>query len=548
MTIAAGIRPHHEAGSARPRLRWQPVALVAGILALFVVLPGLGFTSLMTGPGQLEFRLSPTQWNTLSEMARLLGGVALVAGSIGLTCAWLVSLYEFPLRRVLEIGLILPLAFPTYLAAFVAVDLLDFFGPVQTFYRFLIGAKTMADYRFFDIRTLSGAVVVLGLVLSPYVYLGCRIVFLRSGRNIIDAARLLGARGPRLFWRVGLPIAIPALVTGLVLVSLETLNDIGATEFLGVSSFSVAIRDYWLNRGDLAGAIRLSAILLVLVGFLLFVTRRLDGRKQGMAGRGPARPSRILLTGWRAGLAGLATALPVILGFLLPCGFLLWRAVQYATKQAFDLDLLRAAASSLTLGLVVSLAVVGLGALMTIGLRIAPAFRSSGRLATLGYAVPGTVLVLSIFPVMRWADIASGHLGLTLALSGTLAGITFALVVRFLGIAVTQSGLALDRLPRSIDWVARLHGMSDFKLAWRVHVPAMVPGLLMAATLVFIDTVKELPATLLMRPLNFDTLATRAYAQASAGVFEHAAIESLAILSLSGLAALILIRDRPRDR
>jgi iron(III) transport system permease protein len=160
-------------------------------------------------------------------MTLLLAGVGLVAGSIGLLSAWLVSIYDFPFRKWLEIGLVLPLAFPTYLAAFVAVDLLDFFGPFQSAYRAVTGARTMADYRFPDIRTLGGAVIVLGLVLSPYVYLGCRIVFSRSGRSIIDAARLLGAHGPRLFFRVGLPIAGPALLTGIVLVSLETLNDVG---------------------------------------------------------------------------------------------------------------------------------------------------------------------------------------------------------------------------------------------------------------------------------------------------------------------------------
>lgn len=541
MSTASSL-PLREAGPARPRLRWQPMALVIGLLVVFVGLPGLGFSSLMTGAAMTGTGLSPTQWHTVKEMTRLLLGVGLVAGSIGLITAWLVSIYDFPLRRWLEIGLVLPLAFPTYLAAFVAVDLLDFFGPVQSAYRALTGARTMAEYRFPDIRTLGGAIVVLGLVLSPYVYLGCRIVFSRSGRSIIDAARLLGAHGPRLFFRVGLPVAVPALVTGLVLVSLETLNDIGATEFLGVSSFSVAIRDYWLNRSDLPGAVRLAALLLVMVGFLLFLTRKQDGRRQPAAARGATRPTRIRLRRTPGLLAMLAAGLPVLLGFLLPTGFLIWRSIQYAAQQRVDAELFRAGLSSLVLGIAVAGAVVLVGAMVTIGIRIVPRLRNAGRLSTLGYAVPGTVLVLSIFPVMRWADQLASAAGLSLALSGTLAGITFALVVRFLGIGVTQSMLALDRLPRSIDWVARIHGMSDFRLAWRVHLPAMAPGLLMAAMLVFIDTVKELPATLLMRPLNFETLATRAYAQASAGVFEHAALESLAILALSGLAALILIR------
>jgi iron(III) transport system permease protein len=542
MNIAISPPPMREVGPARPRFRWLPIVLVIGLLVILVALPGIGFSSLLTGVTAGTLRVTETQWSIVREMTLLLAGVGLVAGSIGLLSAWLVSIYDFPFRKWLEIGLVLPLAFPTYLAAFVAVDLLDFFGPFQSAYRAVTGARTMADYRFPDIRTLGGAVIVLGLVLSPYVYLGCRIVFSRSGRSIIDAARLLGAHGPRLFFRVGLPIAGPALLTGIVLVSLETLNDIGATEFLGVSSFSVAIRDYWLNRSDLPGAARLAALLLVVVGFLLFLTRHQDGRRHVMASRGQPRPSRIPLSRAPRLLACMATALPVILGFVLPAGFLVWRAIQYAGQQRVDADLLQAALSSLLLGIAVSLVVIAAGSILTIGIRIVPRLRTLGRTATLGYAVPGTVLVLSIFPIMRWADQASGFMGMSTAVSGTMVGITFALVVRFLGIGVTQSMLSLDRLPRSIDWVARLHGMSDIKLAWRVHIPAMAPGLLMAATLVFIDTIKELPATLLMRPLNFETLATRAYAQASAGVFEHAALESLAILTLSGFAALILIR------
>lgn len=535
-------QPRLEAGMAKPRVRWQPAALVLGLLAVLVLLPASGFFSLMSGATAGAFRLSPTQWHTIKEMTQLLIGVALISGSIGLISAWLVSIYEFPLRRWIEIGLVLPLALPTYLAAFVAVDLLDFFGPVQTAYRAVIGAKTMADYRFFDIRSLSGAAVVLGLVLAPYVYLGCRIVFLQSGRSIIEAARLLGARGGKLFFRVGLPVAVPAMVAGIVLVSLETLNDIGATEFLGVSSFSVAIRDFWLNRGDLAGAVRLAAMLLLVVAGLLFLTRHLDGRQLRIPSRGAARPTRIQVSARQGWVLTVLTGLPVLLGFVLPTGFLLWRAVQYAAQQRFDAGLVQAALSSLILGVAVAGVALVAGALITIGLRIVPRLRSTSRIASFGYAIPGTVLVLSIFPVMRWSDQMLGAVGIGLAVSGTLAGIVFALVVRFLGIGVSQTGLALDRLPRSIDWVARIHGMSDFKLAWRVHLPAMAPGLLIAAILIFIDTVKELPATLLMRPLNFETLATRAYAQASAGVFEHAALESLLILALSGLAALMLIR------
>ncbi len=538
---AARMEMRTGAAAARPRLRVFPWIAALLVLAVFVLAPVLGFLGLMTGGIAAPLVVSPAQWAAIRETGLLIGGVIVLAGSMGLITAWFVAIYEFPLRRLVEIALVLPLAFPTYLAAFVAVDLLDFFGPVQTLWRSLIGAKTFADYRFFDMKTLPGAIVVLALVLFPYVYVSCRLIFSQGGRNIIDAARILGARGVSLFLRIGVPLAAPALVAGLVLVVLETINDIGATEHLGISSFSVVIRDLWLNRGDLAGATRLAGLLMLVVGVLLWA-----GRDRAPSGRATARnsvkPRRIRLTGFAAWFALVITVMPVVLGFVIPTGFLLWRAMLYAHRQSFDPAFLSAALSSLLLAASVSLAVMVLGAILSIAIRIAPRLSPAARISAFGYAIPGTVLVLAVFPVLRIADDALASLGLSWSIAGTFAAIVFALVIRFIGIGVGQAGLALARLPRSIDWVARVHGMNDLKLALRVHFPAMMPGLMLGGALVFIDTVKELPATLLMRPLNFETLATRAYAEASAGTFEHAALDSLAILALSGLAALLLVR------
>jgi iron(III) transport system permease protein len=528
--------------SWRRRFRPLPWLVAGGIVGVFSLAPALGFLSLMQGGTLLEvLRFSPVQWAAIRETSALLAGVVLLAGSMGLVSAWLVAVHDFPLRRLVEIGLVLPLAFPTYLAAYVAVDLMDFFGPVQTLYRALLGAKTLHDYRFFDMRTLPGAIIVMALVLFPYVYVSCRLVFWHGGRNIIDAARLLGVKGWRLFMKVGIPVAAPALGAGLVLVVLETVNDIGATQHLGVSSFSVVISDLWLNRGDLPGAARLAGILIALVAVALLLARP-RGAGSTSRSRGATQPRRIRLTGRAGMLACLATALPVLLGFIVPVAFLVWRAVQYAGAQALEPDFLHAAGNSLGFALAVSLAVMVLGALLTIAIRIAPDLSPTARIAAIGYAIPGTVLVLSIFPVLRATDAAFQAAGMPVLISGTVLALGFALVVRFIGIGAGQARLALGRLPESIDWVARIHGMKDSRLALRVYLPAMAPGLMLGGTLVFIDTVKELPATLLLRPLNFETLATRAYAQASAGTFEHAALESLMILAMSGMAALLLIR------
>lgn len=534
----------HQTGvaAARPRLRVFPWGAAALVLAFFVIAPAAGFLSLMHGSmlaAPLGF--SPFQLNAIRETGLLLAGVIVLAGSMGLVTAWLVAVYDFPFRRVIEIALVLPLAFPTYLAAFVAVDLFDFFGPVQTFWRTLIGAKTFADYRFFEMRSLPGAIVVIALVLFPYVYVSCRMVFAHGGRNIIDAARMLGARGFSLFFRIGLPLALPALTAGLVLVVLETINDIGATEHLGISSFSVVIRDLWLNRGDLPAAARMAALLMVVVVLLLVLDRR-PARARVSPTRTTAAPRAIRLSGFTSWLVTLVTGMPVVLGFGAPTAFLIWRAGQYAEKQAFDPAFFSAALSSLSLAVSVSVAVMAFGAVLTIAIRILPRLTPANRLAAFGYAVPGTVLVLAMFPVLRASDDLIAMTGLSWAISGTFAAVVFTLVVRFIGIGAGQAALALGRLPQSIDWVARVHGMRDFRLALEVHLPAMLPGLKLGGILVFIDTIKELPATLLLRPLNFETLATRAYAEASAGTFEHAALDSLAIIVLSGLAALILTR------
>jgi iron(III) transport system permease protein len=529
---------------ARPRPRLGAGFAAGALLLVLAGLPALGFLSLMGGDALTRaLVLTPFQLNAIRETGLLLAGVGLLAGSMGLVSAWLVAIYAFPGRRVLDVALVLPLAFPTYLAAFVAVDLFDFFGPVQTLWRALVGAGPLGANRFLEMRSLPGAVGVLALVLFPYVYVSCRLLFAHGGRNVIDAARLLGARGFGLFFRIGLPLARPALTAGLVLVALETINDIGASEHLGVSSLSVVIRDLWLNRGDLPAAARMAGVLILVVTLVMLAHRPEAARRHGTA-RPAARPRPVQLRGPAAWAASFFAGMPVLLGFVLPAGFLLWRAVGYAGRQAPIAEFASAALSTLMLALLVALIVMVAGAMLAIAIRIAPGLAPAGKVAALGYAIPGTVLVLSVFPVLRAADDALAAAGLTLALSGSLAGLVYALSARFAGIGAGQAGLALRRLPPGIDWVARVHGMNDLRLALTVHLPAMRPGLLLGGTLVFIDTVKELPATLLMRPLNLETLATRAYAEASAGTFEHAAIESLAILVLGGCAALMLVRNR----
>ncbi|MCU0819571.1 MAG: iron ABC transporter permease [Beijerinckiaceae bacterium] len=527
-------------------LKRHGILLVAAglVLAVLVVAPGLGLLWRIAEPvAGNPFALSATQMHAVRETAMLMAGVALFTGVIGVSTAWLVSVHEFPGRCWLEIGLVLPLAFPTYLAAYVAVDLFDFFGPVQSAMRAIIGPKPGGGPWLPDLRSLPGAVVILGLVLLPYVYIPCRILYSRTGRNVIEAARLLGANGASLFFRVGLPIAKPALLAGGVLALLETLNDIGAVEYLGVSSLSAVIRDLWLNRNDLAGAARLAGLMVLLVAALLLIDPRArTGRTERQAKDNSNEPRRVRLRGVFAFAATAFCALPVLFGFLFPALHLLTRAFVYLGSQRVDAELFHAILSTMTLGLSVSLFVVAAGALIAIAQRTSGRFSRLGTLAMLGYAAPATVLVLAMMPVIGLIDSGVARAGLPYLFIGSSAAMLYALTARFLGIGATQAGLALARLPTNVDAVARIHGLGDLALAWRIHRPAIAPGLKLGVLLVFIDTVKELPATLLLRPLNFETLATRAYSKASAGLFEHGAIDSLLIVAISGAAALLLSR------
>jgi iron(III) transport system permease protein len=520
------------------------IAAAGLVLAVLVFAPGLGFLARMSGPSTGNpLALTPTQFAALRETLWLMAGVAALTASIGVSTAWLVSVHEFPLRRMLDIGLVLPLAFPTYLVAYVAVDLLDFFGPVQSAFRAITGYRLANEYFFPNIRSLPGAILLLSLVLMPYVYVPCRILFTRSGRNIVEAARLLGASGWRLFFRIGLPIAKPAILAGVVLALLETLNDIGAVEHLGVSSLSAVIRDLWLNRFDLAGAARLAGLLIAIVVILLLINpQSRSGTAARQAERSQSEPRRVPLsarTGWAA--TGFCL-LPVAFGFAIPVLHLVSRAIRYVADLNLDLELLRAVLATVLIALAVSAVVMICGALIAMAQRITGIFERVGPLTMLGYATPGTVLVLAIMPVLGTFDDVLVKIGLPAVFIGANLAVIYALSARFLGIGTTQAGLALARLPANVDAVARVHGYGDIRLAARIHWPVIQPGLRLGAILVFIDTVKELPATLLLRPLNLETLATRAYAKASAGMFEHGALDSLLIVAISGLAAIALSR------
>jgi iron(III) transport system permease protein len=528
----------------RPSTRLVYVALLGAGLVLLPVL-ALALTALSSQAASIWPHLAANVLPAaLRDTGLLLLGVGLLCGLIGVGTAWLVTQFEFPGRRSLEWLLVLPLALPTYITAYVYVEVLGFQGPFQSALRALTGWRSLRDYWFPDPRNLPGAICIMAIVLYPYVYLSVRALFGLQAAAIVESARTLGAAPGRLFWRIGLPMARPALAAGLTLVLLETLNDIGASEYLGVRSLTLSIYTTWVNRNSLAGAAQIACVMLLLVVLLMGIEARLRGQRRfALPVRQPRAVGRVPLQGARAAAATLACALPVLFGALLPIGFLATEVLRRGLWQQLDGAMLRAlfnalAFSGLASGIVILLG-VGIAAARRQGRE--PWLPALSRLASLGYAVPGTVLALGLLvplaaldnvvadALRRWFGLNSG-----LLLIGSGAALILAYVVRFLAIAVSGVESGLSRISPRIDDAARTLGASAPEVMRKMHWPLARPAVAAAALLVFVDCLKELPATLLLRPLNVETLATTVYGHASRGAFEDGALAGLLIV-LAGL-------------
>jgi iron(III) transport system permease protein len=482
----------------------------------------------------------------------LLAGVALVASVAGVGAAWIVTAYEFPGRSVLVWLLPLPLAFPTYIVAYVYVDLLDGIGPVQTALRFIFGWKSAADYWFPDVRSLGGAIVVMGFVLYPYVYLATRAMFQTQSAALIEMARVLGAGQWRLARDITLPLARPAIAAGLALALLEALNDIGASEYLGVQTLTLSIFDTWLNRSSLPGAAQVACLMLLAVAALIAL-ERYGRRRQTFSGltERPGSAERIALNGRTKWLAAAACLLPAALGFIVPLLYLAHEVLERGLLIGFDPALIRHTAST------VLIAGSATALILLFGFAAGFAQRRLDRpfggvcivIAGLGYAVPGAVLALGLLSPLVAVDEAintvartfgSGGLGLVLA--GSSAAVVCAYVVRFLAIATGFSQAGLARISTEMDDAARTLGTRPAGLLWSIHLPLMRPALWGAALLVFVDCLKELPATLLLRPLNVETLSTYIYQFATRGNFEQGSLAALLIVLVGIFPVIRMVR------
>lgn len=485
----------------------------------------------------------------LRDTLILLAGVGVVVTLLGVGSAWLLTAYDFPGKAVLGWALLLPLAVPTYIMAYAYLDILHPIGPVQSTLRELLGYSSPREFRLPDVRNMPGAILILGFVLYPYVYLTMRAMFLTQAANLIEAARTLGAKRREVFRRIVLPLARPAWAVGLSLALLETLNDIGASSFLGVKTLTVSVYTAWTARSDLAAAAQIALTMLVVIVGLILMERK--GReRQRFANTQKMQPMRPrTLHGPAAVIAFLLGFVPVLIGFLIPAAYL---AVEAWERLHNSAGVSRALLDSLYNTLLVA----SLATVITVcaGLMIAwagrtlresawrqPA-RSLARIGSLGYAIPGTVLAIGLLtPVMLLENLVGGLLGTQqLFLMGSIGLLVIAYCIRFLAIPIGAVEAGLTRVPASLEHAARTLGERPGGTLRRVHLPLIRPALAASALLVFVDTMKELSATLLLRPLNFDTLATRLYAEASRGTYEEGAIAAIAIV-LAGLVPVVLL-------
>lgn len=481
----------------------------------------------------------------------LLAGVATATAIAGVITAWLTASCEFPLRRLLSVALVLPLAIPSYLSAYAFGEFLDYTGPVQSTLRALFGFTTRRDYWFPEIRTTGGAVLVLASVLYPYIYLAARAMFLMQGRAAADVARTLGASPLTVFAKVQIPMARPAIMVGLTLVAMETLNDIGAVEYLGVQTLTFSIFDTWLNRGSLAGAAQIACLMLVFVAALLLIERAARRQQRFSSSKTTAAVPdsiRLNLSGWKRLAAIAACLIPPLLGFAIPV-IVLGTYALHRLDQFASLRLLMALWHSVLISLSTACVAVLLAFLLAYAARAAksPVTSLAGRLASFGYGVPGTVLAMGVLiPLARfdnnvdalmrdWFGFSTG-----LILSGTGFAIIYACTVRFLTMAEGTIDAGFHKLSPHLDMASRTLGRTSAQTFRSVLLPMMRPATLTAALLVFIECMKELSATIMLRPFNFNTLATLVYEDASRANVEDASVAAMIIVA-AGLVPVFLV-------
>ncbi len=527
---------------------WMVVAIAIALLVASPVLVIL--SSVFANTGDVWQHLAATVLKDyVVNSLLLMVGVAVGTSVIGVSTAWLVTLCRFPGVHWFSWAMLLPLAAPAYILAYTYTELLEYYGPVQTWLRTVNQWSSAADYWFPHIRSLWGAIVMLTLVLYPYVFLLARSAFLTQSMVTLEASRSLGCNPWSSFFKVGLPMARPAIMAGLALALMETLNDFGTVDYFAVPTFTTGIYRTWLNMGERLAACQLAVCLLAFVLVLIVLERVSRGQaKYYQTSPRSQQLPRYQLKGWRSLVAMLTCFLPLLFGFLLPAGVLLQMAWEN-WQVTFNGEFWAWGWHSFTLSSLTAVIAAVLALILSYGQRLNPSWgvRSATQLAAMGYAIPGSVIAVGIlFPlgtvdnaIDAWAR-ATFNVSTGLVLSGTIAATIFAYLVRFLAVSFNAVDSNLVKIKPSLDDAARSLGHGTTSTLLRVHLPLLRSGLLTAVTLVFVDVMKELPATVIVRPFNFDTLAVRVYNLASDERLAEAAGAALAIVAV-GLIPVILL-------
>ncbi len=541
--------------SSRSRTRNNSrLVIVAGFLAVCLCLPVIALAFIAFGGDFESFsHIATTVMPTATKTTfLLLLGVGMLTASIGTLTAWLVAFYDFPFRNSLQWLLMLPLAVPTYISAYAFVEFFSFTGELQTLVRTIGGFQSPRDYWFPEIRSLGGTILVMGMVLFPYVYLSVRTMFQFQGSNVLDSARVLGAARWRLFFKIILPLVRPAIILGVTFAFMETLNDIGVVEHMGTQTLTFSIFSVWLNQNDLAGAAQIALFLLVIVIGLIAIERYSRGERKFHEAKATSSKPKITrrdLVGSSKYIAFLACLLPVILGFGVPV-YVLGKYAAADISGIFSPQLVEAFFTSVSLGIVAAIFAVIIGLLLTYSLRVTniPILQKLVRIASSGYAVPGTLVALGIFlPLATFDNQLDGVLRSTLGISsgllltGSGAALVFAYVVRFMAMAEGNLSNGFNKLSPNIDMAGRSLGRTRGQVLKLILLPIMRPAIIGAGLLVFVEVIKELSATIMLRPFGMNTLSTHVYDYASQARVEDAAIGCLLIIAAGAVPVMLLL-------
>lgn len=538
---------------------WSALSVAAVLVAILIAAPVLSvFSNVFAGGTSATWAhlVDTVLGEFVLNTVVLCIGVGLGVSSIGVTAAWLTTMLEFPGRRFFEWALVLPMAMPAYVMAYVYTDFLQFVGPLQSALREAFGWRA-GDYWFPDVRTVGGAVVMFMFVLYPYSYMLARTAFLERAGGMLEAGRSLGLGPWACFFRVSLPLARPAVVAGTALALMETLADFGTVSYFGVQAFTTGIYRAWFSLGDRIAAAQLSAALLAFVVVVLALERATRGRARfHNTSRQQGAPARLRLSPLAGLVAAASCFMPLLLGFLLPAGLLLEMALFEGDAQ-FGARFVHLARNSFLLAALSAMLAVALAVLLGYAARLARSRlpQALNRLVGLGYAVPGSVIAVGVLiPLTRldtqlaqWWQAAFG-VNPGLILTGGIAALVYAYLTRFLAVALQTVESSLGKITPSMDDAARSLGFGRWATLRRVHLPMLRGSLLTAALMVFVDVMKELPATLVVRPFNFDTLATQAHTLAADERLGEASTAALTIVAVGLLPMFLISRQIVKGR